>query len=87
MGGFYEFIAKNYRTPDVQGLKGKVVVSFVVEKDGSIVEVKVIKDLGYGTGAEAIRVLNLSPKWKPGLQDGKPVRVIFSLPITIQATR
>ena len=87
MGGFYEFIAKNYRAPDVQGLKGKVVVSFVVEKDGSIVEVKVIKDLGYGTGAEAIRVLKLSPKWTPAMQDGKPVRVIFSLPFTIQSTR
>lgn len=87
IAGFYEFISKNYRTPDVQGLKGKVIVSFVVEKDGSLVDVKVLKDLGYGTGAEAIRVLKLSPKWNPGLQDGKPVRVIFSLPITIQSTR
>jgi outer membrane biosynthesis protein TonB len=84
---FQEFIAKNYRTPDVEGLRGKVIVSFVVEKDGSIVDVKVIKDLGYGTGAEAIRVLKLSPKWTPAMQDGKPVRVMYSLPIMIQATR
>lgn len=84
---FYEFIAKNYRTPDVEGLRGKVIVSFVIEKDGSIVDVKVIKDLGYGTGAEAIRVLKLSPKWNPGMQYGKPVRVMYSLPITIQSTR
>jgi protein TonB len=84
---FQEFIAKNYRTPDVEGLRGKVIVSFVVEKDGSIVDVKVIKDLGYGTGAEAIRVLKLSPKWTPAMQDGKPVRVMYSLPITIRSTR
>jgi hypothetical protein len=84
---FQEFIAKNYRTPDVEGLRGKVIVSFVVEKDGSIVDVKVIKDLGYGTGAEAIRVLKLSPKWTPAMQDGKPVRVTYSLPITIRSTR
>ena len=82
---FQEFIAKNYRTPDVEGLRGKVIVSFVVEKDGSIVDVKVIKDLGYGTGAEAIRVLKLSPKWTPAMQDGKPVRVMYSLPITVQS--
>ena len=58
---FYEYIAKNYRTPDVPGLKGKLLVSFVVEKDGSITDIKVLKDIGYGTGEEAIRILKKCP--------------------------
>ncbi|HTG67178.1 MAG TPA: energy transducer TonB, partial [Flavobacterium sp.] len=59
-------------------------VSFVVEKDGSLTDIKVLRDIGYGTGKEAIRVLQKSPKWNPGIQNGKPVRVQYSLPITIQ---
>ena len=42
-----------------------------------------MRDIGYGTGAEAIRVLKKSPKWKPGIQNGRPVRVLYSLPISI----
>jgi protein TonB len=86
-GAFYKYIGNNYRTPNVQGLSGKVYVNFVIEKDGSVVEAKVIRDLGYGTGEEAVRVLSESPKWSPGIQNGKPVRVMYSLPITIQSTR
>jgi protein TonB len=86
-GAFYKYIGNNYRTPNVQGLSGKVYVNFVIEKDGSVVEAKVIRDLGYGTGEEAVRVLKESPKWSPGIQNGKPVRVMYSLPITIQSTR
>lgn len=86
-GAFYKYIGNNYRTPSVQGLSGKVYVNFVIEKDGSVVEAKVIRDLGYGTGEEAVRVLKESPKWSPGIQNGKPVRVMYSLPITIQSTR
>ena len=83
MGEFYKYFAKNYRTPNVKKLNGKVYVSFVIEKDGSIGEVKVLRDIGYGTGEEAIRVLNNSPKWLPGEQDGRKVRCAFSLPINI----
>ena len=85
MGEFYKYFAKNYRTPNVKKLNGKVYVTFVVEKDGSIDEVKVLRDIGYGTGEEAIRVLNNSPKWLPGEQDGRKVRCSFSLPINIDA--
>lgn len=85
MKSFYEFIAKNYRTPDVEGLKGKVYLTFVVEIDGSISDIKVLKDIGYGTGEEAIRVLKKSPKWKPGEQNGKKVRCIYHLPLNIQS--
>jgi protein TonB len=85
MDKFYSFVGKNYRTPEEEGLKGKVYVSFVVEKDGSLTDIKVLRDIGYGTGKEAIRVLQKSPKWNPGIQNGKPVRVQYSLPIAIQA--
>ncbi|TDE03629.1 energy transducer TonB [Flavobacterium sandaracinum] len=82
---FYKFVGDNYQTPEEDGLKGKVYVTFVVEKDGSLTDIKVIRDIGYGTGKEAIRVLKKCPKWTPGEQNGKAVRVLYSLPITIQS--
>jgi len=82
---FYKFVAKNYEIPEEEGLKGKVFVSFVVEKDGSLTDIKVIRDIGYGTGKEAIRVLKACPRWTPGEQNGKKVRVLYSLPINIQS--
>ena len=82
---FYAFVGKNYQAPEEEGLKGKVYVTFVVEKDGSLTDIKVIRDIGYGTGKEAIRVLNKCPKWTPGEQNGKKVRCTFSLPINIQS--
>jgi protein TonB len=80
---FYKFIAKNYRTPDVKKLNGKIYITFVIEKDGSLTDIKILRDLGYGTGKEAIRVLELSPKWLPGEQNGQKVRCTYSLPISI----
>jgi protein TonB len=80
---FYRYIANNYKLPKVKKLVGKVYVSYVVEKDGSIDEVKVLKDIGYGTGEEAIRVLNNSPKWIPAEQNGEKVRCSYTLPIAI----
>lgn len=85
MEKFYKFVANNYQTPEEDGLKGKVYVTFVVEKDGSLTDIKVLRDIGYGTGKEAIRVLNKCPRWTPGEQNGKKVRVLYSLPITIQS--
>jgi protein TonB len=82
---FYKFVGNNYKTPEEEGLKGKVYVTFVVEKDGSLTDIKVLRDIGYGTGTEAIRVLKKCPKWNPGEQNGKKVRVLYSLPITIQS--
>ena len=82
---FYKFVGKNFQVPDEEGLKGKIFVTFVVEKDGSLTDIKVIRDIGYGTGKEAIRVLKSCPKWVPGEQNGKKVRVLYSLPITIQS--
>ena len=82
---FYKYVGNNYRAPEEEGLKGKVYVTFVVEKDGSLTDIKVIRDIGYGTGQEAVRVLKKCPKWNPGEQNGKKVRVLYSLPITIQS--
>lgn len=85
IANFYKFVGNNYKAPEEEGLKGKVFVTFVVEKDGSLTDIKVVRDIGFGTGAEAIRVLKKSPKWAPGEQNGKKVRVQYSLPITIQS--
>lgn len=84
---FYKFISTNYKTPNVSKLAGKVFVSFVIEKDGSLTDIKVIRDIGNGTGEEAIRVLKESPKWIPGEQNGKKVRVLFSIPIKIELSK
>ncbi|MGC4039989.1 MAG: energy transducer TonB [Flavobacterium sp.] len=82
---FYKFVGKNFQVPEEEGLKGKIFVTFVVEKDGSLTDIKVLRDIGYGTGKEAIRVLKSCPKWNPGEQNGKKVRVLYSLPISIQS--
>jgi len=82
---FYKFIAKNYRTPDVKKLNGKVYITFVIEKDGSLTDIKVIKDIGYGTGDEGIRVLGLSPKWLAGELNGQKVRCAYIIPISINS--
>lgn len=82
---FYKYIGENYKVPNVKGLKGKVFVSFVVDKDGSLTDINVLRDIGYGTGKEAKRVLKKCPNWLPGEQNGKKVRVLYSLPISIQS--
>ncbi len=81
---FYNYIGKNFKVPDVKGLAGKVLVSFVIEKNGSLSDIKVVRDIGYGSGEEAVRVLKNSPNWSPAEQNGKKVRTLFMLPISIQ---
>ena len=81
---FQRYLATNYRLPSVNGLDGKVSVSFVIDVDGSVTEIKVNKDIGYGTGDEAIRVLQNCQKWSPAYLEGKPVRVQFAVPITVR---
>lgn len=78
----YEFIDKNFVKPEGEIIKGKIYVTFVIEKDGSLTDIKVLRDLGYGTGKEAIRVLKKMPKWSPGEQNGRKVRCTYSFPIT-----
>ncbi len=82
--GFYQFIGVNFKQPEVPQLIGKVFVSFIVEKDGTLTDIRVIKDVGFGAGAEAERVMQLSPRWRPGVKEGKPVRVLNIVAIPIQ---
>ncbi|MDI1257069.1 MAG: energy transducer TonB [Flavobacterium sp.] len=80
---FYKYISKNFKIPDEDSIKGKIIVQFIVEIDGTLSDIKILKDLGYGTGEEAIRALKNCPKWTPGFLKGKPVRVMYKLPIEI----
>ena len=86
MKKFYEYVGDNYNYPEAaqkNKVKGRLLLQFVVEKDGSLSDSQVLQDLKYGTGEEAVRMLKNSPKWKPGIQNGKPVRVQFTLPIQL----
>ena len=79
-----QYLASNIKYPQLakeNNITGKVFVSFVVEKDGSVGQVKILRDIGGGCGAEAVRVVKAMPKWKPGKQRGKPVRTQFNLPV------
>lgn len=87
LGGYNEFIkfiAENYKAPDVEGLSGVVKVTFVIEVNGRVTNIKVVQDLGSGAGEEAIRVLKACPIWSPGEIEGERVRVKMELPITIR---
>ena len=82
-----DFVAKNVVYPQEardKEISGRVMVSFIVEKDGSITDAKVVKGIGGGCDEEAVRVVNAMPKWKPGKQKGKPVRVSFMMPFTFK---
>lgn len=84
---FLNYVAENYQFPSAakeQGVNGKVILSFIVERDGSLTNINIVRDLGFGTGSEAVRILKKSPKWKPGIQNGRAVRVSYSLPISLQ---
>ncbi len=84
MQQFYQFLAANLNYPDAMirhNIKGKVFVTMTVEKDGSLTDIKSLRDIGFGSAEEAIRVLKLSPQWQPGYQNGHPVRVRYTLPI------
>jgi len=78
--GLQEYIEKNLRYPD-ECMQGRVVVSFTIEKDGSITDAKVVKSVSEGADKEALRLVNNMPKWKPGKQLGKAVSTKYTLPI------
>lgn len=85
MDKFYAYIGENLKYPEEakkNEIQGKVFMSFTVEKDGAINDVKVDRKLGYGTDEEAVRVLKSSKRWNPGLINGKPVRVKYNMPIS-----
>ncbi len=80
----YKFIGKNIEYPRMakeSGISGRVFVTFVVERDGSVTDVQILRGIGGGCDEEAIRVIKMMPKWTPGKQRGKPVRVQYRMPI------
>lgn len=81
---FLKWVGEHLKYPSQaqrMGIEGRVYVQFVIEKDGSITDVKAIKGIGGGADEEAVRVIKSAPKWEPGKQRGKPVRVRMILPI------
>lgn len=80
----YKYLGNNIDYPIMAqetGVKGVVYITFVVEKDGSITDIRIIRSIGGGCDEEAIRVINEMPKWSPGKNFTKPVRVQFTLPV------
>ena len=87
MAKLAEYLAKNIKYPQLareSGIQGRVFINFVVENDGSVTNVKVMRSLGGGCDEEAVRVVKSMPKWKPGKQRGKPVRVSYNLPVNFK---
>lgn len=86
MSKFYTYVGNNFNKPELDADRTmRVYVSFVIEKDGSMTDIIVKNDPGYGLGKEAVRVLkSLKTKWTPGILDGKAVRTAYNLPITIK---
>jgi protein TonB len=82
-----DYLAKNLRYPDrarEAGIQGRVVLQFVINEDGSITGLSVVRGIGGGCDEEALRVVSTMPAWKPGLQNGSPVRISFTLPIVFK---
>lgn len=88
--GWSAYVSKNLRYPEEarnKNIYGRVTVRFVVEKDGSISNIKVLRGIGGGCDEEAIRLLQASPRWKPGKDNGKPVRVSYIMPIAFKLSQ
>ena len=86
----FEFIGNNVVYPQEAkeaGIEGQVFVEFYIEKDGTVTDGKVLKGIGYGCDEEALRVIGLMPKWYPGKQRGKAVRVRYTLPINFKLSK
>jgi TonB family protein len=87
MNDFYHYIGNTFKTTKESGennITGKVMASFVVEKDGSLVDIKIVKSLGYGLDEELVRVLKNARKWKAGIIRGITVRVSYTLPVDVK---
>jgi len=81
------YLSKSIKYPVVaqeNGIQGRVTVAFVVNKDGTIVDAEVVRGIDASLDKEALRVINAMPKWKPGKQRGKPVRVKYTLPVNFR---
>jgi len=82
---FIKFLSRNLKYPAnavEKGIEGKVLISFIIEKNGRLSNIRILRGIGYGCDEEAIRVLEKSPEWKPGIQNKQKVRVAYTLPIS-----
>ena len=82
---FYKYLGKTIKYPSgarQKGIQGKVVLQFIVKKDGSIANVKVVRKVSPDIDREAARAIGISPKWRPGLIKGKPVNCQFNVPVS-----
>ena len=84
---FYKHVAKNFRMPEVEGLKGKIYLTFIIDKDGKVIDPKLIQGIGYGADEEALRVLSSYKNFIPGEIRGIKVRCTYSLPITLNSVQ
>ena len=85
-----DFIARKIVYPDSAkeaGIEGRVIVQFVVDTTGDLIEAKVVRGIGYGCDEEVLRVISIMPEWSPGMQRGKKVRVRYNLPVKFQLYR
>jgi protein TonB len=83
----FKFLNENVKYPVIaqeNGVQGRVICQFVVNRDGSIVDVEVVRSVDASLDKEAIRVIKSMPKWSPGQQRGKPVRVKYTLPVNFK---
>jgi protein TonB len=81
---FYKYINDNFRSPNVFNFPGgKEIVEFTIKTDGTVGDIKVIKDIGFGVGDQIKKILQKSPKWTPGVKNGIPVDCTYTLPINI----
>ena len=81
------FLNENIKYPEQaerEGIEGRVVAGFIVERDGSVSNIEILKSVHPLLDAEVVRVMSLMPNWIPGRQNGQPVRVKYSLPITFR---
>ena len=87
MGEFDTYMNANFRIDAEKGYEGKMIVELIVEKDGSLSNMAILRDFGYGTGRETLRCLEACPKWQAGEKDGKAVRTLCTIPIYIKDNR
>ena len=81
---FYAFVGEKTQYPkaaQINNIEGRVFVQFIVDKDGSLTDLIVVKGVGFGLDEEALRVLSMAPKWTPGKQRGRPVKVKMTMPL------
>ena len=84
---FFEYLARNVRYPleaRRNNIQGKVFISFVVKRDGKLADPMIVRSLSPETDAEAIRLINLSPHWTPGIQNGRAVDVAYTIAVTFR---